>query len=43
MTHSAQLQQFSELQSDPLTGVGNRRAFESVMAAQFGILSHAAN
>jgi diguanylate cyclase len=34
--HSTHLQRFSELQVDPLTGVGNRRALEGVLAAQFG-------
>lgn len=36
--HSANLQRFSELQSDPLTGVGNRRALQTVMEAQLGIV-----
>jgi diguanylate cyclase len=36
--HSTHLQRFSELQSDPLTGVSNRRALEGMVAAQFGLL-----
>ena len=36
--HSLHLQRFTELQADPLTGVGNRRALESVVEAQLGTL-----
>ena len=36
--HSTRLQRFSELQVDPLTAVGNRRALEGVVAAQFTVL-----
>ena len=36
--HSNHLQRFSETQADPLTGVGNRRALEGVVEAQFGLL-----
>jgi diguanylate cyclase (GGDEF)-like protein len=36
--HSSHLQQFSEVQADPLTGIGNRRALEGVVAAQFAVL-----
>ena len=33
--HSTNLQRFSEQKTDPLTGVGNRRALESMVAARF--------
>ncbi len=36
--HSTNLQRFSEQQVDPLTGVSNRRALESMVAAQFHLL-----
>jgi diguanylate cyclase len=36
--HSSHLQRFSEFQADPLTGLGNRRALDGVVAAHFGLL-----
>ena len=36
--HGNHLQRFSETQADPLTGVGNRRALEGMVEAQFGLL-----
>lgn len=35
---TAQLMSFTELRSDPLTGVNNRRAFDDALAMQFALL-----
>ncbi len=36
--HNTQLMRFSEMQTDPLTGLNNRRALDMVLRAQFGQL-----